>query len=210
MNYTSLVKKIGNLPCFTTGMAVPGENPAQLRVQLARWTKDGRVIRLRRGLYTLAEPYCKQKPDPFYLANQIRTPSYVSLQTALSWYGLIPEYVPAVMNITTGRPGTYETPLGRFVYRHIKPELFTGYQTITLGSGFETFIARPEKALVDLLYLTPQSDTKSWLKELRLQNFDTLDTRMVNYYLKALGSRKSSRLEYLLEGLFSEDEGGFL
>jgi predicted transcriptional regulator of viral defense system len=209
MKFTNLMRKVGNLPCFTTGMAVSGEDPAQLRAQLARWTKAGRVIRLNRGLYTLAEPYRKQQPDPLYIANKIKTPSYISLQSALAWYGLIPELVPATMSVTTERPAVYETPLGRFVYRHIKPDLFTGYQSIVLDDGFEMFIALPEKALVDLLYLTPRSDTKAWIDGLRLQNLNTIDGDMVKYWLKVLGTPKANRLIELLEELFSKskDEG---
>ncbi len=212
MKFTNLMKKIGNLPCFTTGMAVSGEDPAQLRAQLARWTKAGRIIRLNRGLYTLAEPYRKQQPDPFYIANKIKTPSYISLQSALAWYGLIPEQVPSAISVTTERPAEYETPLGRFVYRHIKPDFFAGYQSIVLDSGFEMFIALPEKALVDLLYLVPRSDTKAWVDGLRLQNLNTIDGEKVNYWLEILGTPKANRLAVLLEELFSEseDEGAAL
>jgi len=79
------------------------------------------LIQLRRGLYALAPPYASAPPNVLALASRIRVPSYVSLQSALSYHGIIPESVPVVTSVTTNRPGEFETPLGGFLYRHLKP-----------------------------------------------------------------------------------------
>ena len=102
-------------------------------------------------------------------------PSYVSLQSALAFYGLIPDVVPATTGITTVRPGRWETPLGLFTFRHVQADLFFGYRQTDLGSGQQAFVATPEKALLDLVYLEPEGDTPAYLRELRLQNLERLD-----------------------------------
>jgi predicted transcriptional regulator of viral defense system len=143
--------------------------------QLARWTKTGRLYQLRRGLYALAPPYQKTPPHPFAVANQIVRGSYVSCQSALAHHGLIPEAVPAVTSVATRRPGRWDTPVGRYEFRHIRSGLLWGYRRVGLGSGQHAFVATPEKALLDLVHLQPGGDSPPLLRELRLQNLDRLD-----------------------------------
>jgi len=101
--------------------------------------------------------------------------SYVSCQSALAHYGLIPEHVPVVTSVTTARPARWETPLGVCEFQHIKTELLRGYQLTDLGEGQEAFVAKPEKALLDLVHLQPGGDAPDYLRELRLQNLDHLE-----------------------------------
>ena len=166
-------------------------DPQAVRVQLSRWVKAGRLIQLKRGLYTLAQPYRKIEPQPFVLANSMKKASYVSLQSALAYFGMIPEYVPTVTSVTTGRPEQVNTKSGQFVFRHIKKSWFCGYKQIDLGSGQKAFVAIPEKALLDLLYLTPQTDEQNYLRELRLENLELLN---VDTMLQLAGSVKSAKL----------------
>ncbi|MDX1520290.1 MAG: hypothetical protein R3264_01525, partial [Anaerolineae bacterium] len=114
MNFEKLIEIVGDEPVFETGLLLAGAvNPADVRRQLSRWTAAGRLIQLRRGLYALAPPYQKTPPHPFLIANRmVPGGTYVSLQTALSHYGLIPEYVPVTTSVTTSRPGRWDTPLG--------------------------------------------------------------------------------------------------
>jgi predicted transcriptional regulator of viral defense system len=97
----------------------------------------------------------KVRPHPFLVANRMVRGSYVSLQSALAYYSLIPEYVAVTTCVTTARPARWETPLGAYVFRDIKPDLFYGYLRIDLGGGQHAFVASPEKALLDLVYLQP-------------------------------------------------------
>ena len=156
MEFARLIEIVGHEPVFETGLLLVGKvTPANVRRQLSRWTKAGRLYQLRRGLYALAPPFQKVKPHPFLVANRLVRGSYVSCQSALAHYGLIPEYVPAVISVTTARPARWETPLGAYEFRHIKTDLLRGYRLTDLGGGQKAFVATPEKALLDLVHLQP-------------------------------------------------------
>jgi predicted transcriptional regulator of viral defense system len=124
MEFARLIEIVGHEPIFETGLLLAGEvNPANVHRQLSRWTKAGRLYQLRRGLYALAPLFQKVKPHPFVVANRMVRGSYVSCQSALAHYGLIPEQVPVVTSVTTGRPARWETPLGVYEFHHIKTDL---------------------------------------------------------------------------------------
>jgi predicted transcriptional regulator of viral defense system len=176
MKFERLLQIVGDEPLFETGLLLAGDvNADEIRRQLVRWVAAGKIIQLRRGLYTLAPPYQKTKPHPFLIANRLVEPSYVSLQSALAYYNLIPEYVPVVTSVTTGRPNLKETPLGRYQFQHIQRDWFIGFVPNRVQESQEVFLATPEKALLDLVYLQPGGDELPYLRELRLQNLDHLD-----------------------------------
>ena len=176
MEFRELVEIVGDEPVFETGLLLAGNvDPADVRRQLSRWTKAGRLYQLRRGLYALAPPFQKIKPHPFLVANRMVRASYVSCQAALAHYGLIPEYVPVVTSVTATRPGRWDTPLGSYEFRHMKANLVRGYRLIEVSPGQRAFVASPEKALLDLIYLQAGADSPQYLRELRLQNLDRLD-----------------------------------
>ena len=94
MKWIDLLNLIGGEPVFTSALLRSGSvSDAKLRPQLSRWVKAGKIIQLRRGVYLLASPYRKIDPHPFLIANYLRTGSYVSLQSTLAGYGMIPEHV---------------------------------------------------------------------------------------------------------------------
>jgi hypothetical protein len=176
MDFTRLLEIIGDEPVFDTGLLLAGDvDPNHIRRQLSRWTKTGRILQLKRGLYTLAPPYQKVKPHPFSVANRMVHGSYVSCQSALAYYGLIPETVPMTISVSNSRPRRWDTSLGVFVFRNIKLELLFGYTFQDLGGGYRAFVALPEKALLDLIHLTPGGDGEAYLNELRLQNLERLN-----------------------------------
>lgn len=193
MKYVDLLNRVAGMPCFTTRFLAAGGNLPQIRLQLSRWVKAGRLIKLHKGLYTLAEAYRKIKPEPFSIANRLQSASYVSLQSALAWYGLIPEFVPVVMGVTTGRPRLIETPMGRFDFRHINKSFFWGYQQIELTAGQTAFIARPEKAMLDLVYLTPGGDKEDFIEGLRVQNIEQIDKAVLREFSERSQSPKLKR-----------------
>jgi predicted transcriptional regulator of viral defense system len=207
MKFDDLLNTVSDLPCFTVRFLAAGGNLPQIRLQIDRWIKDGRIVRLHKGLYTLAEPYIKIAPEPFYVANRLKPASYVSLHSALSRYGMIPEFVPAVTSITTGRPQTIETPLARFEFRHIAKKHFWGYQQLELTSSQTAFVARPEKALLDLIYMTPGGDKQELIEELRLQNFEQIDTAVLSQFAERFQSPKISRAVTNIEELIHQGEG---
>jgi predicted transcriptional regulator of viral defense system len=194
MKFATLVELVGDLPAFETGLLLAGDvDPNDIRRQLSLWGKAGRVHQLRRGLYTLAPPFQKVKPHPFLIANLMQQASYVSRQSALSHYGLIPEGVPVATSVTTRRPGQWTTPLGVYDFRHIKIDLLYGYHSIDLGASQRAFVATPEKALLDLLYLTPGADAPAYLRELRLQNLEQVDLELLRRLAERSQSAKLQR-----------------
>ena len=174
MKFEEAVDIVSEEPLFETGLLLAGGvDPADLRRQLSRWTRSGRVRQLRRGLYVLAPPWRKRRPHPFLVANRLAPGSYVSGLSALAHAGAIPEYVPETTSITAGRPQLRSTPLGRFSFRHMKPGLMFGYRCIDLEHSQSAFVAEPEKAVLDMVHLQPGGDGKAYLEALRL-DFDTL------------------------------------
>jgi predicted transcriptional regulator of viral defense system len=176
MKFSELLAIVGDEPIFETGLLLAGEvDPRYVRRQLSMWVKAGKLYQLRRGVYALAPPYQKVHPHPYLVANRLVRGSYVSCQSGLAYYGMIPEYVPLTQSVSTGRPGWWETPLGNFEYRHIADHLYRGYRQIEVDTGQRAFVATPEKALLDLVHLTPGGDSPAYLSELRLQNLEQLD-----------------------------------
>ncbi len=195
MEFSNLLEVVNAEPVFETGLLLAGQvDPADARRQLSRWTAAGRLYQLRRGLYALAPPYQKIKPHPFVVANALVRGSYVSLQAALAHYGLIPEYTPVVTSVTTGRPGRRTTPLGDYQFHHIKSDWFHSYRRLELGGGQQAFVALPEKALLDLLTLSPGSDDPVYLAELRLQALEQLDLERLVHLAEASGRPKLRRV----------------
>jgi len=208
MKWEDLLSIVGGEPVFRTGFLAPGkETLAEVRMQLSRWVKTGRLIKLKKGLYTLAQPYRKVTPHPFLIANAIKKASYVSMQSAMGHYGMIPEYVPAVTSVTTQRPEWVETSLGHFVFRHVKKNWFHGYRQTDLGSGQRAFIAIPEKALLDLVYLTSGADNYDFLSELRLQNLEQLNVGVIRKLVDKSGSVKLLRAAKLIAKLAKQEPG---
>jgi predicted transcriptional regulator of viral defense system len=175
MKFDQLLEIVGDEPMFETGLLLSGSvDPVDVRRQLSRWTRAGRLDQLRRGLSALAPPFRKVIPHPFAVANRLVRGSYVSGLSVLAHAHLIPEYVAEVTSATAGRPQIRQTALGRFSFRHIKTDMLYGYELMDLGGGQQAFVATPEKALLDLIYLHPGGDASVYIEELRL-DLDALD-----------------------------------
>lgn len=194
MEFSRLLEIVNTEPVFETGLLLAGSvDPADVRRQLSRWVSAGRLWQLRRGLYALAPPYQKIKPHPFLVANALVRGSYVSLHAALAWYGHIPEYTPVVTSVTTGRPGSRQTPLGNYQFHHVKRDWFHSYQNLALDGTQQAFVALPEKALLDLVALHPGSDDPAYLAELRLQALERFDLERLIALAEASGRPKLCR-----------------
>ena len=194
MDFASLLEIIGNEPVFESALLLAGDvKPAAVRLQLSRWVADGKIYQLRRGLYALAPPYNKIKPHPFLIANRLKGASYVSCQSALAHYGMIPETTPVTVSVTSSRQARWQTPLGDFEFHHVRQALLTGYRLLDLGGGQGAFVASPEKALLDLIYLQAGGDSQAHLQELRLQNLERLDPAKLEQQAEHFGSVKIRR-----------------
>jgi len=190
MKWNTFLERFSSCSLIEPQMVYVGEaNPQAVQAQLSRWVKAGRLIKLARGKYILARPYRKVEPPLEAMANRLVYPSYVSFERALAWYGLIPEAVPVVTSVTTGRPRVLETALGTFQYRHIQQPLFWGYEAVAY-QGEECILAVPEKAILDLFYFQRGVATLTRIKEMRFQNLDKLNPDRLAAYAGRMGVAK--------------------
>lgn len=180
------------------------------RNNLTRWTKKGLLIRLRQEWY--AFPEVLQRPDfARFIAGRIYRPSYISLHTALSIYGMIPEAVTSITSVSTLKTARFENAFGQYAYQNVKPELFFGYKPVMMPAATTAInapqqawmLAHPEKALLDLLYLYPFYDNEAELEQLRLdEDFMTeeLDRNRLGEYLQKMGNKAlDNRINKLLK-----------
>jgi predicted transcriptional regulator of viral defense system len=208
MKWQSLLELIAEEPVFSSALLLSGKVLApQVRLQLSRWVKDGRLLQLRRGLYSLAPVWRKIEPHPFLIANRLQRGSYVSMQSALAFHGMIPEHVPVVTSIGPGRPETIRNSLGAFQFNHLASQLLFGYSQIEVASKQLVFVASPEKALLDLIHLTPGADCERYLKQLRLQNSEAINIPNLLELAQRSGKPKLMRAARLVDPLFEEERG---
>lgn len=143
-------------PVFTRTEAEfwSGRDGPALNALLKRAVKAGDIIRYRRGLYGLAPRFARQRIHPFALAQYIHGPSYISVESALSHHGWIPEAVYSISSVTMTRSKKYETSAGLFLFNHIPQSiLFAGVSSEKLPDGGSCFMARPLKAIADYVYM---------------------------------------------------------
>lgn len=162
----------------------PNENRYNLKKTIYRWREKEWLYPLKRGLYELTYPEELNIPD-MYIANKLYTPSYVSLETALSNYNIIPEITMAVTSITTKPTRKFKNRHGLFTYRTVKVDVFTGYYVEKHGI-FDIFIAEPEKAFVDYVYFKTYHNRKFNFKDERLDKdeISRLGRKKLNKYAK--------------------------
>ncbi len=180
---------------------------------LKRAMKAGEVLRIHRGLYCLASKYLRQQVDPLVLAQRICGPSYVSLETALSYHGWIPEAVYTVTSVSLGRSREFDTPLGNFsftcvpqhtfyteVARVVKDGSGDGGGSCERGGSF--LLASPLKALADYVYVhkCDWDSPRPIVESLRVDkgalaglNASSIETLRANY--------SSRRVRRFLDGL---------
>jgi len=199
MNFREFKAKVKNMPFFGSDVAeIFFPTPAAARNQLTRWKKRGWLAELRRGLYTLGMSEREAPLSSEVAAGNIYQPSYISMESALSSYKLIPEKVAATTSITSRKTKAFHNQAGAFVYRHLKPSLYFGFIAKKDEAGYPYFIAEPEKALLDYLYLnsgTINDKDKDYLTaSLRLQNRSRLDKKKLILYSKRFGLKKLRRV----------------
>jgi len=170
-----------------------GWSKTSVKFLLHRYTKRGITTRLKNGLYALAGATISE----FYVANRLCEPSYVSLETALSFHHIIPETVYAITSVTTRIPHERVFNGTSYQYHRVLAHAFTGYKPTSQGS-FTVFVAEPEKALVDHCYMAARGLRKPLDPErTHLQN---LNKHKINAYARLFRNKK---MMILLEKLLS-------
>lgn len=209
MKYGSLVELVGSMECFDLPLLVQAyaEPREIIRVQLSRWMSDGKIIGLRRGVYTLPDAYRRTSVTPARLANQLYRPSYLSGLWALGNYDMIPERVVWLTSATPRVPRRFENSFGVFDYRSIKQMAFFGYVTVSY-SDRSIMIAEPEKALLDHWHLTHGEWTQERLEEMRYQHCQQVNKDKLQAYADRFQSPRLCRAVERWLPLMAEEEKG--
>ena len=209
MKYGSLVELVGSMECFDLPLLAQAfaEPREVIRVQLSRWMSDGKIIGLRRGVYTLPDTYRRVSILPARLANQLYRPSYLSGLWALGYYDMIPERVVWLMSATPRVPRRFDNLFGLFDYRSIKQKAFFGYISAPYGDR-SVLIAEPEKALLDHWYLTPGEWTQERLEEMRYQHCQHVNKDKLQAYADCFQSPRLNRAVERWLTVIAEDEKG--
>ncbi len=132
-----------------TGYSRPNDKIGELM-------KAGQITSLRKGLYVMGSKFQGSHPSPFLIANHLRGPSYVSLDSALAYWGLIPEKVYEISSLTTKTSKEYKTSAGSFHYYYSPiPYYSFGIKSVQLTEKQVVLMASPEKAICDKIIMTP-------------------------------------------------------
>ena len=190
MDFLTFKERMYPMGCFNINQVLLWEKDFD-RNNLTRWCRRGLLVKLRNQYY--AFPEYRQVPNfSRYVANRIYSPSYISLHSALSFYGMIPEEVVQLTSVTTLKTAHFENDFGTFHYQNVKTPFYFGFEIKTMQSGRGLLFATPEKALLDLLYLNPYYKTEQDMEELRLDEDymqNELNLERLNGYLSKIGSK---------------------
>lgn len=165
----------------------PHEKKESMRVQLARLAEKGEVVRIKKGLYIFAEA----EIDSLSLSSLVYRPSYVSLETALNLYGLMPDIPIHVTAVTTKSPRKFTSPKGIYIYSSVEKRLFFGYEKHKDNSGVSYDLAFAEKALLDWLYIRRVSD----LTDYRIDR-SSLDNKKLQQFIQPFPDWVKKALKY--------------
>jgi predicted transcriptional regulator of viral defense system len=210
MRFAELLEIVGEDPLFDASVLRVGDlRERDVASQLSRWTRAGRLVRLRRGLYAVSDPFARRRVDRFVVANRLVERSYVSEESALSFHGIIPDVTFTVSSVTTGRTGVRRTPYGSFDYHHVRPSLLWGYTETPVSRSDVALVALPEKALLDLIYLRPGSESREFLAALRL-HAERLDAERLVQMAERFESPKVLRAARRTAELLSSEQPGWV
>jgi len=201
MIFLEFKDKMFDLACFNIYQILAWK-PDFDRNNITRWVKKGYITRLRQGYY--AFPEYRGKPDySLYFANRIYKPSYISLHTVLSFYGMIPEVVVQITSVSSLKTTSFTNYFGAYSYNTVKENLMFGYDLKSMADNRTIQFATPEKALLDLLYLYPFYDNEQEIRELRLDEdylHEDLNTELLmEYACKFQSKALDQRLKLLLK-----------
>jgi|SRR5579859_7363988 len=204
MNYQLFRKQFFETGCFNINQ-VYSWYPGFDKNNIGRWVKQKLLIKLRNSYYSFPE-YLNVPNFALYIANYIYKPSYISLHTALAFYGIIPESVVQITSITSLKTTTFINNFGTFPFKSILSAFMFGYDSKPLADGRNILIAKPEKAVLDLLYLYPFYNSEKELTELRLdEDFmqNEMDIELLKSYAQNFHNRELNKRVNLLLKTYS-------
>ena len=197
MTFAEFVKICQTYPLIRSNIfPLLSNNAGVLRRQVSEWVKKKWLFELKRSMYIIANPSSRCQVSNLFLANYLSSPSYVSLETALSHYRLIPERIEAITSITSKKTQRYQNALGYFIYRHVKQSCYTFFIVEKDEFDREYYIATPEKALIDYLYFhtshIPHVSADYFSESLRLQNTERLSIEKLFSAARCFDQKKLS------------------
>jgi len=199
MNYIKFKSALARFPVFSIA-DIRTVDARFDRRRLSEWQNKGYIKKIIKGYYFFSDIDIDEK-RLFEIACKIYRPSYVSMESALSYYHLIPESVFAITSVSTRRTYTFETGIARFIYRTIQKKLFFGY---VIGPGFLK-MASMEKAVLDYFYLNSSLKKRDDFESLRINkdafqeqlNEDRLFNYLKRFNHRALAKRTGDFMEWM-------------
>lgn len=210
MKFTDFKIKFQNLPLLPAkDMARMCGNSRTMHNQIYNWQKKGLLIKLRRGLYLLRQTDRKINPSKHFLASQLYTPSYISMEYALSHYGIIPERTVSLTSVTPKKTAKFDNTIGAFTYQTIALRGFKGFKSARDESGLTFFIAEPEKAIIDFIYLNlskfKRNDSDIFADSYRFQNLEIINTSKLLEFAKLFKNTKLFNVAKNLTNLINRE-----
>jgi hypothetical protein len=209
MDFRTIIKEYTEAPISRHLILELLSNYQSPNDKISELLKSKELISIRRGLYIIGPKMDLPSPEPFLIANHLRGPSYVSLESALSYWNMIPERAYETSSVTIKTSKLYKTPVGRFSYQQLKiPYYSYGIKNIKYSSKQTILIASREKALCDKIVLTPNinlrsiKQTKEFLiEDLRMDSevLSTLNIKVMELWVK--DAPKKSSLKMLIKTL---------
>lgn len=187
------LQQLGNIPVTVSVLEsfFPHVKGTSQKIRLLE--RDKQIVRLKRGLYVCSPEVTGKILSTELIANHLYAPSYVSMSSALYYYGLIPEAVYVKQSMTLKHSRNFDTLLGRFEYTHISKKVFSIGLTSITKDDYAFVIATPEKALCDLIAHSPKvnlrymKDAEVYLKEdirMELEDFRQMNIEIFEEYIE--------------------------
>ncbi len=192
MQFFNLKSQLKDFPVFSI-KDIEKIYPSFHKQRLSEWQKKGYIKKVRQGFYIFTDLQIHEEALCL-IANTIYRPSYISLEMAFSLYNFIPEGVYEITSVTSQKTNCFETNLGTFTYKHLKPEFMFGYE-LREYRNHRYLVAEIEKAVLDYLYLHPDIRDEKDFEGLRwnsLEFKEKADMNTFKRYLKTFGSKALS------------------
>lgn len=200
------LEQLGNVPVTTSVLESLFPHIKGGNQKIRQLEHDKQIIRLKRGLYVCSPEITGKILSTELIANHLYTPSYVSMSSALRYFGLIPEAVYIKQSMTLKHTRNFDTPLGRYEYTHISKSAFPVGLTSIRKDDYAFVMATPEKALCDLIANSPQvnlrylKDAEFYLEEdirMELEDFKQMNAEIFEEYIKV--GKKADSIRTLLK-----------
>ncbi|MBU1291492.1 hypothetical protein KJ898_06835 [bacterium] len=193
MKFLELKNELKDFSIFSLN-EIRNIDPNFYRSRLNEWQDKGYIKKVIRGYYIFSDLQLSEE-ILFKIANRIYLPSYISLESALSYYHLIPESVYGITSISTRRTYSFKTSIGEFTFRTVKPQLFFGYHLMNYRELYLK-MASVEKAILDYFYLHPDIETEQDFDSLRINKemfFEQVDDGKLMNFLGRFNQKKLTR-----------------